>query len=321
MTKNSVHICRFNKKNSKKISAFSLVELSIVLLIIGILTAGLASGRFLLEFTRTTKANSFTQNSPVRLMEDLILWLDSANVENIVKTSGQAGWKDIGSAQEKNGSNNLGQSIDDGLGTIYAYSGNNDYKFGNINYINALSFENNSGFQVESSALNNSNYTIFVVEKRNSNKAANYFLSGVNKATGVEKFNIGYSANNYIIHNVINGSDSSYISNIVNYENYQNARILTFLQTDNNKETYINGTLTAISNSQNLIREVDSIIIGKNYSGNIGEVIVFNRDLSKNEIDQIEDYLSQKWRIDFSSNIVKNANCNNNPTPNNGCTS
>lgn len=59
--------------------AFSLIELSIVILIIGILIAGVTQGSNLIAKTRLTNAITLTQSSPVPSIKGLNLWLETTS--------------------------------------------------------------------------------------------------------------------------------------------------------------------------------------------------------------------------------------------------
>lgn len=63
--------------NYKK--AFSLIELSIVILIIGILVAGITQSSRLIRQMRLSSARSITQSSPVSTIKDLMVWLESTS--------------------------------------------------------------------------------------------------------------------------------------------------------------------------------------------------------------------------------------------------
>jgi prepilin-type N-terminal cleavage/methylation domain-containing protein len=75
-------------KNSfiKKTLAFSLIELSIVILIVGILIAGVTQGSRLVKESKLKTAISITSSSDVNSIPDLVMWLDATNEENL-KTS------------------------------------------------------------------------------------------------------------------------------------------------------------------------------------------------------------------------------------------
>jgi len=63
--------------NNKKRQAFSLIELSIVILIIGILVAGVTQGSRLVGQMRLATAKSLTQSSPVSSIRNLVTWYET----------------------------------------------------------------------------------------------------------------------------------------------------------------------------------------------------------------------------------------------------
>ena len=65
--------------------AFSLVELSIVLLIIGVIIAGITSSSLLIDKARLRNARSITQSSPINSIKNLSLWLEPT-MENAFAT-------------------------------------------------------------------------------------------------------------------------------------------------------------------------------------------------------------------------------------------
>ena len=88
-----------------------------------------------------------------------------------------------------------------------------------INRIHAVEFDgtSNKNFTFDGSFLNNTDYTIFILEKRKSSISNNYFLGAV--GTGLDNaLALGYSADNQIIH--AQGSNS-YASGISAYGDSQ----------------------------------------------------------------------------------------------------
>ncbi len=63
-----------NKVMQKNYNAFSLIELSIVILIIGILVAGVTKGSTLYQKIKLSSARSVTNNSPVAYISGLSVW-------------------------------------------------------------------------------------------------------------------------------------------------------------------------------------------------------------------------------------------------------
>ena len=62
--------------------AFSLIELSIVILIIGILVAGVTQSSRLLKMMRLQSARSLTNSGPVISINNIVLWVDSVSEES-----------------------------------------------------------------------------------------------------------------------------------------------------------------------------------------------------------------------------------------------
>jgi prepilin-type N-terminal cleavage/methylation domain-containing protein len=71
-----------NKKEKKK--AFSLIELSVVMILIGLLAVGVIGGQALIQQAQVAKARSLTSSSPVMIVEDLSLWLETTLDQNDV---------------------------------------------------------------------------------------------------------------------------------------------------------------------------------------------------------------------------------------------
>ncbi len=85
------------KKQNK---AFSLIELSIVVLVIGILIAGVIQGSRMLVDSRLKSARALTSSSPVAGIKDLALWLETTSAESFLSSQAENGtqltlWNDI----------------------------------------------------------------------------------------------------------------------------------------------------------------------------------------------------------------------------------
>ena len=79
----------FTQKHSNKSrprSAFSLIEISIVILIIGILIAGVIQGGKLLQKFRLQTARSLTNSSVVSEITGLVAWYESTVAESFYST-------------------------------------------------------------------------------------------------------------------------------------------------------------------------------------------------------------------------------------------
>ncbi len=70
----------------KSHKAFSLIELSIVILVIGILIAGVVQGTSMVKKSQLVIARNLTKNSPVSRIKDLAAWYETS-LESSFKTS------------------------------------------------------------------------------------------------------------------------------------------------------------------------------------------------------------------------------------------
>ncbi len=67
-----------HNSNKKQIKAFTLIETSILFLVIGILIIGVSTVLDLNQDYKITIAKNLTQNSRVSRIDDLVLWLETS---------------------------------------------------------------------------------------------------------------------------------------------------------------------------------------------------------------------------------------------------
>src|ERR1051325_5743143 len=80
--------------------AFSLIEIAIVVLVIGLIVAGIAQAGRLITKSTLTSARSTTNSSPVPLVDNLVLWLETTSEESFNASEAKDGlkvsfWKNI----------------------------------------------------------------------------------------------------------------------------------------------------------------------------------------------------------------------------------
>ncbi len=296
----------FNKKLRRK--AFSIVEASIILLIIGSIIAALVSSSILIKKFRIITAQNLSLSSPINSIPDSVLWLESSldksfkDSESTDKST-LSTWYDI---RETSNKNNATQE-----------NKNNAPTYSNtINYIHAVEFDgNNSYFTADGTILNNTNYTIFILEKRKSNKSDNYFIGDY---TSNESSNLllGYSANDTVMH--AHSSENSYSSSTQTYESSnEKPRVFTFIHSNTSgKQTYINGNLSGESSDTTNLTNMKQLKIGSSYKGEIGEIVIFSRALSQTERESVESYLGNKWNVEISKS---NQSCIDGIVTSDGC--
>jgi prepilin-type N-terminal cleavage/methylation domain-containing protein len=86
-----------NKKIRR--NAFSLIELSIVILIVGILVAGVTQSSSLVRKFRLNTAIQMTKNSPVPSINNLAMWLETTGENSFINSSGSKNISDGDSIQ------------------------------------------------------------------------------------------------------------------------------------------------------------------------------------------------------------------------------
>ncbi len=276
------------KKNPK---AFSLMEVSAVILIIGIFIISVLGAKNLIKKARISAAQTITRSSPISGTVNNKLWIETSLSETSFVGVLETG--DLITKWLDNSFNKTSISISSvGTGPIYSNS---------INYIPAIKFDDNSNanyLQINNADfLNGTDYTIFIVEKR---LAAN---SGVkNYLLGEEgSFAVGYENETSVIqtHSEIASADNqSNIEGISAYSDKPRVLAFTHSKTEGNK-IYINATLAnedATANATTHLSGLTTLAIGKGYNGEIGEIAIFDRKLNKSEITAIEDYLTNKWK-------------------------
>ena len=289
------------KSNSLR-SAFSLVELSIVVLIMGATTASLVGANNMIKKSRLVKAKSETSSSPVKNMNGLILWYEAtmeASTNAATNGTNISVWNDL-SPNKTNAtqatSGNQPQYIDSAINKLPAikFDGSNDL----MNFVG--------------SAIANNNYTIIVVEQRRDGRSNNYFLGGTGSGNNSNLY-LGYSDNSHIIH----GQTSNYYTiNTASYGFFSTPKIHIFTHNSNSGKKYYQNTGSLGSGAETspkaLVNYTGARIGGNSsnfYYGDIGEIIAFNRTLNDVERSSIENYLAKKWYINIQpANVPTNTN-------------
>jgi len=239
----------------KQYKAFSLLEVSAVILIIGILVAGVVTANSLIDKSRLASAKTLTTSSSVNGVKDLALWLETSADSSFDEA-------DVGNGNTINKWNDLKKSAAAfsvakvGAGPIYSNT---------INSIHAVKFAGNSSDYLQisdASFLNNTDYTIFVLEKRLA-AGTNYFL-GSTASNANDKLALGYASDSTVTHEQGSNVYSAPASVSGYSDSSGKARIFTFVQdSTDGKRTYINGTLTAQSSDTARLSGVTNLEIGK----------------------------------------------------------
>ncbi len=292
----------------KKINlkAFSLVELSFSLVIIGVMIAGIVGGSVLIKKSKLATAQSLTNSSPVASTPDLKLWAETSlssavklNSSNTISTQ----WSDI------NPQSKIKQNLTSASATTVFATG---YSEETINDLPALNFNSGNYFLIPNSkVLTNSSYTIFLVEKPSA-------LSGVSGDTlvyftnGAATDSAGAAATPLKLLYNYTAASSRYTtlkhsnSTLSFSYNYQvgsvNIHTIKYNKTSNTSYYWLNGGLAADASGSggNLTNCYETYFGGGSYRGYISEFILFTRSLTDEERQDIETYLSKKYAIKLS---------------------
>ena len=301
-------------------SAFSLIEISVVILIVAVSLIGVMQGQEMYYKMRLNTARVLTERSQVRNVENLVWWLETTLQESLYLTSTSTSapallndnqtigrWNDLNF--DKNFQNNVFQNTD---------ANRPIYKINAMNGLPALQFDGVNDFMQNANLFYYNNFTVFVVALP---------LKSCTSA-GVPHF--GTSGQNYVIYpsqgDVVNAGNSSagfgislcknQIAIIEHSSSYMPAR--NFLTQEiknpvlidvvyNNKvpTLYVNSRVIG-SQSASAYNVFPSFRIGggssvgENYgffSGLIGEVIYYSSTLKDEDRKAVEGYLMDKWQI------------------------
>ncbi|GDX35904.1 hypothetical protein LBMAG18_04150 [Alphaproteobacteria bacterium] len=310
------------KKSKNK--AFSLIELSIVILIIGILVAGVTQSSRLIVQMKLTTARSLTLSSPVPIIKDLYSWQDSVSEKSFIESEAidqarLSAWNDINHMTISDRLNFI--QTDNNRKPIYKIRAINDLPSVNFNGSYFLRSERNvMPFFALGSA------TIFMVFKADNVLGQKFMLMhpiancSKNAEIGIGVANI--ISGNFGVHagcgigtitngNVISVSQPTVVSmaflssplnpgTTANIKIYKNGG--TELPLVGSGGSYTQSMGGAYGNwlSPLLIGLRDDNNNGgynSGFVGDIGEIVIYSRALNTEERQSVEKYLGKKWGI------------------------
>lgn len=303
--------------------AFSLIELSIVTLVIGILIAGIMQGTSLYVKMKLAAARSITQSSPANGVSDLVLWLDTTSEAafptSLDDQSPVSTWNDI-NPQQINKSNATASGTARPLYVANAINGLPALKCDGDDDL--ISVPSGTNYYPTGAPSNTNNFTIFLVAYPDN------FTHQIDAQTNGVSNSRGTAGQKYILWPV-NGADvyssteivgagisigtngvsvyehgSSYMAPLAVYNgsNGLSAPVIITLNYKNKTPTiFINGTsvqvgLTSLKNSVFPPVQFCSGMYGA-FSGKIGEIIIYGKLIPAADRAQIEKYLGKKWGI------------------------
>lgn len=288
------------KKPSQKKLAFSLLELSIVLVVISFLMLTVLKGGQMVSKSKIVGAASLTRASIVDDIEDLALWLETTRAESLDEEEASTdelvtNWYDLADtsfteyqAQQLTGDNKP------------------SYDKNSINNLPSLYFDGTDHMQVANGFDNNSeSVTIFLVVKPTTAAGTlNYFLE---KSTGSTSFPYALSSNTTFTLSTSDGTSSPSISSTTSRQSGIVNLVAARKVKSGDMQLWLDGVEENIATNDNSSSGANSqnLTIGCEggntncFTGNIGEIIIYARAITDEEKESVEKYLSSKWGIDI----------------------
>lgn len=320
------------KNNFKK--AFSLIEISIVILVVGILIAGISKGIDMVYDMRLVTARALTDKAPMFGMENLELWLETTS-ENSLATGTGTSFTNVANPPNKKEIgrwNDLNPTLINPNNKNHAVQGTLNYQplyiQDGINNLPALLFDGVDDYIASTTKFTIiNNFTVFVVGfpiKNLTNPCV--MQSGSVAGVSGQKY-IFYPQQGDVVYGGNNASGSgvslceSFIASVEHWNGnmpyvVSNNRAInkpiqfTLKYSSGAPKLYINSTdyYSGSASARNIFpgltfgggRPSISTNYGEHYGyfkGFIGEIIVYSKDLNDADRKLIEAYLIEKWRI------------------------
>ncbi len=280
--------------------AFSLVELAIVILITGILIAFVMQANDMIRSFKIMGARSLTKSSIINSIPGIVAWFDTTSEKSFlpkesINRKKISLWRDINSQSTTRND----ASQDSNAKPIYTF----DPSVGNG--LPVLRFDGSAYFKLPDGTIPPSNYdyTIFLTILVQDTWESYGVLGSGDYSTQNGSNIIAYRAGGFVENN---WQKNTLLTPTISISAGR-MQILSFLY-DNTKgrKIYVNSAFKAEDNERGRDGIPNSNTIGKvsianipdlYFKGDIGEIIIFGRALSKEERQNVEKYLAKKWGI------------------------
>ena len=287
---------KISNKKTKKF-AFSLIELSIVLLVIGILMVGVSQGYNLVRSAQISNARSITAKSPILQIQGLLAWYETSMKESLDQSKLKDGdsistWKDISPNSILNGYNQLTTTA----------SANITFAQSSINKIPSIKFTGSSKLSLANFTQGaSSQATVFLVVK------LNYVPDTTNYKTIFDGNSADFSFSIRSNGIQINTGSSVVSSDVANSFLNSGEYVIAIYFNGSNSKVYFNDTDSmfggSVINNPSGTNQLAGVTLGATRSGSLGfagyisEVAIFNRVIKAGERKEIFNYFSKKYKI------------------------
>ena len=291
----------------KKQQAFTLLELTIVLVVIAIMTVGIFKGAGLVNSSKISVARSLTERSPVPKIDGLVVWYETSSLDSLLKSEASNNstvttWYDLNPASVALREN-----------TLVTKTGAVKYVKNGINNVPSLQFSSKDDVSVTNLQLaafsqgSTAQNTVFLVFKQQSRTDTSPYARWILDSHSSASFSaIGYSATAVRSYNGTAVVSSGY-TNPPSFDDEKSYIIAVYYDQAYTK-AYVNDTTVVTGGgyfNATGSNKITGLTIGswKNDSsvnrfvGLISEIIIYNRVLKSDERKDIFAYLSKKYSI------------------------
>jgi prepilin-type N-terminal cleavage/methylation domain-containing protein len=275
--------------------AFSLLEMSVVLIVVGILMTGIIKGSALMRSSGLDSARLFTKNSPVPNIEGLVAWYETAAADSFKVSEAYDGaqtttWYDLSPSSIILQKNALTRTASSAL----------TYKSVGINNIPSLNFSGSSNITLSNFYQGASAHsTIFLVFRPTTSISLTLLdsiSSGSTTSIGITSTAVALNAGSAVSTDTVTNSASFALNNnyiVAAYLNDSSSKAYV----NNTKTPAGNGTISAGTNSLTGLTLGSNKSGGNNFTGLISEVIIYNRPLQSSDRNDVFKYLANKYKI------------------------
>ncbi len=273
-----------------KLAAFTLIELSVSIIIISLILGMAAQGIKIISSSRLNAARSITSRSPVKNISGLVAWYETSSVDSFKTTEASDGkqistWYDISPNSIPEKKNTLTRAAS--AAATYATKG-----IGDIPSVRLTGAE--TGFILTNFYQGNtSQNTIFLV-------ASPFALSSGNVSMMINNYggpisSIAFAPNAVEVHLQNN---LLFTGSVVVNGKY----ILASYYNGASSKVFLNNASTALGTADGgTVNILNGLIVGIGspwpFNGWISEIIIYNRPLQLQERKDVMNYLSKKYGI------------------------
>lgn len=292
---------------NKNLKAFSLIELSIVILIIGILIVGVTQSSRLIREFRLSTAKNLTQSSPVSTMgNNLVFWYETTSGETSVNYSEDEASLPISNLYDIN-PNSIYKANASASGTERP-----SYKAECINGLPCVEFDGVDDCMDLTAAASSTNVSYFVVMKPitiSTTQGAVILVHRTGWVAGTGAVALQMLSNaemggaqdklgHYSVDET-SGRTTALLSKA-------SPQIVSAVDTGSLFGFFRNGVADGTYATSGAIKRYGNMSLGcaaanlpksRFYNGHLAEIIVYNRGLKTSERKSVEAYLGKKWGI------------------------